>query len=73
MSPIESIYDCRLVTLLATLMSLVETLALELDSDPDTLIAEYLYYQTKKVYSQGEEDVLNKIQSSFPILVEALD
>jgi hypothetical protein len=55
MTPIESIYDNRLVVLLNTVASLSEALALQEDCDPSLVLAEHLYKETKKVLQKGEE------------------
>ena len=73
MSPIESIHDCRLAALLGVLMSLLESLAVEVDTDPDTLLAEHLFIHTKRIYALGEEATLRKVEREFPILIEALN
>ena len=73
MTPIESRYDLRLVTLLALAMDAIESLALEFNTNPEQLTAEYLFLITKKLHSQGEESYMNKMIDHYPILDEVID
>ena len=73
MTPIESRYDIRLVTLLALAMDTIETLALEFDTNPDQILSDYLFVITKKVHEKGEETYLNKLMNNYPILDEVLN
>jgi hypothetical protein len=73
MTPIESIYDYRLVVLLNTIISLTETLSLQSDQDPNLLLAEVLFKQTRKVLQVGEESPLTAVQRTYPLLLESLD
>ena len=72
MTPMESPYDVRLVTLIGLAINAVETLALEQDKNPDQLIAELLYITNKRLHETGEEDYLRKLFSFYPILSEAI-
>jgi hypothetical protein len=72
MTPIESIYDCRLVVLLNTVATLGETLALEKDQDPSLVLAEHLCKETKKVLQRGEETPLETLKRAYPLLIESL-
>lgn len=73
MTPIESIYDYRLVVLLNTITSLTETLSLQSDQDPNLLLAEVLFKQTRRVLQVGEESPLTAVQRAYPLLLESLD
>jgi hypothetical protein len=73
MTPIESIYDSRLVVLLNTVASLSESLALSEYRDPSLVLAEYLCKETKKVLQKGEELPLNGIKKAYPLLFDSLD
>lgn len=72
MTPIESIYDVRLVTLIGVVVNSIETLALEMSVNPEQLLAEYLYLANKKLHETGEEEYMNKLQKFYPILDEAI-
>ena len=73
MTPIESRYDIRLVTLLALAMDAIETLALQLDANPDQILSDYLFLSTKKIHERGEEIYLNKLVNNYPMLDEVLN
>jgi hypothetical protein len=73
MTPIESIYDYRLVVLLNTITSLTESLSLQNDQDPNLLLAEVLFKQTRRVLQLGEETPLTTVQRAYPLLLESLD
>lgn len=70
---IQSKYDVRLVTLLGVAVSCLETLALELNVDPDLLLAETLYKTTKSLHEIGEETIFSKIEGHYPIIEDMLD
>lgn len=72
MTPIKSMYDVRLVTLVGVLMETIETLALQLDVNPEQLLSDNLYLVTKRVHENGEEGYLNKLQENYPLLNEAI-
>ncbi len=73
MTPIESIYDVRLVILLKTLMDMIETLSIEHDINPEQILSDYLFLSTKRVHEYGEDVTITKLQSDYPMLAEALD
>lgn len=73
MTPIESMYDSRLVVLLNTVATLAETLALHHDQDPSLVLAEHIYHETKKVLQKGEEVPLNGVKKAYPLLISSLD
>ncbi len=72
MTPIESPYDVRLVTLIGLAINAVETLALEQNKNPEQLVAELLYVTNKRLHEIGEEDYFKKLSSFYPILSEAI-
>ena len=72
MTPINSIYDVRLVTLFGTLINAIESLAIETDRDPDVLLAESLFLVNKRLHEVGEEMYLEKLKRHYPILQEAI-
>jgi hypothetical protein len=72
-TPINSLEDIRLVTLIAVTMRLVEELALKTDSDPDCIFSEELYLATKRIHSFGTDCYLQKLVSHYPLLVEAIN
>ncbi len=65
MTPITSLYDVRLATLFGVTISVIETLALELDTNPEQLLAEYLYLTNRKLHEVGEEVYINKLTDHF--------
>lgn len=72
MTPIESHYDVRWLTLCGVTMEVIEELALLADKDPDLILAETLYRINKRIHELGEEPVANKLLSSYPILNDAI-
>ncbi len=72
MTPIESPYDVRLVTLIGLAINAVETLALEQNKNPEQLVAELLYVTNKRLHEIGEEDYFKKLSSFYPILSETI-
>lgn len=72
-SPIESIYDVRLVTLFDVLMGFAETVSLTTDCNAEQLVSDFLYLSTKKIHAQGEQNTLDKLLKCYPILIEAVD
>lgn len=73
MTPIESRYDVRLAIILSFAMSAIESLALETDTDPELIAAQYLFINTKSILEYGEEKCLNKLMNNYPILDDVLD
>lgn len=73
MTPIESRYDLRLVTILGVAMEAIECIALENNTNPEQLIAEYLFLINKRIATVGEEVFLNKLFNCYQILDEVLD
>lgn len=72
-TPIESICDVRLVTLLDVLMQTLETLSLSTDCNAEQLLSDSLFLSTKKIHEVGEEKTIGKMVRCYPILKEALD
>lgn len=72
MTPIESRYDIRLLTLIGVTINVLETLSLELDADADKLLAEYLYLTSKQIHEQGANEYLDKLTRFYPMLEEAI-
>ena len=73
MNPITSRYDVRLIILVGLAIDLIESLALEVDSCPQTILAEYLYLTTKRVHEVGEETYMTKLTTHYPMLEEAIN
>lgn len=73
MTPIESRYDLRLVTLFGVVMEAIEDMSMIDNTNPEQLIAEYLFKVNKKVHSVGEEAFLNKLFTCYQILDEVID
>lgn len=72
MTPIESLHDVRLVTLVGVAINAIETLAILKDKDPETILAEYLYLTNSYVNNVGEEVYIQKLQGHYPLLEEAI-
>lgn len=71
-APITSQDDTRLVTLIGLAMSVIESLAIEEDNDPDAILARELYLTNKQVHEVGTHCYLEKLTSHYPLLREAL-
>lgn len=72
MTPIESREDLRLATLIGVAINAIESLALEYNTNPEQLLAEYLYITNKTVHEVGHESYLNKLWNNYQILDEAI-
>ena len=72
MTPIESTYDVRMVTLLGVIKRAIEELALIQDNDPDKLLTEYLYLTTKELHERGTDNCMDKLFTIYPLLKEAI-
>ena len=72
MKPIESRDDLRLATLIGVAINAIESLALEYNTNPEQLLAEYLYYTNKRVNEIGHEAYLHKLWRNYDILDEAI-
>lgn len=72
MTPIESIYDVRLATLIGVAMSAIESLALAKNTNPEQILAETLFLTNKQVHESGEEAFLMKLTNNYPLLEEAI-
>ncbi len=73
MTPIESQFDVRLVTLIGVAINTLESLALATNVSPEQLLAEYLYISNKMVHEHGEEAYLEKLNHNYPLLKEAIE
>ena len=73
MNPINSKYDIRLTTLLGLAINVIESLALETNTDPEQILAEHLYITTKRLHEIGEEIYMDKLTRNYPMLEEAID
>lgn len=72
MTPIKSIYDLRLLTLVGVAMMAIEELALEINKNPEQLLSDYLYLTTKRIHEKGEQPYMDRLQSSYALLEEAI-
>ena len=72
MTPIESKFDVRLVTLIGVAINTIESLALCADTDPEQILAESLYLSNKRISEVGEESYLMKLSKQYPILEQAI-
>jgi hypothetical protein len=73
MTPIESIYDHRLLTLLNSLIDLSEDMAIKTGNDPSLILAESLLKNTRKILQGKEQNLLDKVRKFYPTLLESLD
>lgn len=71
-SSITSIDDIRLVTLIAVAMNTIEELALEQNTNPDTILSDQLFLTYKHINEMGANCYLEKLASHYPILRELL-
>ena len=71
-TPIESVNDVRLVTLVGVAISVIESLALERDENPDKLFSDHLFLTNKYIHSIGGDAYIERMKSNYPMLAEAL-
>lgn len=71
-TPITSIDDTRLVTLIGVAMNVIESLAIEEDNDPDSILARELYLTNKQVHEVGTACFLEKLANHYPLLEAAI-
>lgn len=72
-SPITSIDDVRLVTLIGVAINTIESLAIEEDNDPETILARELYLTNKQIGNMGTACYLHKLTSHYPLLKAAIE
>ena len=72
MTPIESEYDARLVTLIGVAIESIQDLSLRTNQDVDKILAERLYTVNKHVHEVGGESYLKSLNRSYPLLREAI-
>lgn len=72
MTPIVNRNDERLATLIGVCIDAIERLALELDRDPDTILAESLYVASQDIKDFGADMAVNKLWTNYPILAKAI-
>jgi hypothetical protein len=73
MTPIESIYDHRILVLLNTIVDLSEDLAVKVDVDSGLVLTESLLKNTRKILKKGGTAPLENIERFYPVLLESLD
>lgn len=73
MTPIESIYDHRILILLNTIIDLSEDIAVKTSVDSSLILTEYLLRNTRKILKKGGTAPLGDIQQFYPVLLESLD
>jgi hypothetical protein len=71
-TPIESVNDTRLVTLIGVAISVLESLALERDENPDKLLSDHLFLTNKYIHSIGGDAFVERMKSNYPMLEEAI-
>lgn len=72
MTPIESQYDTRLITLIGLAINVIESLAIAKNVNPEEILASHLYLANKYVHEVGEEVYLHKLTKDYPLLEEAI-
>ena len=73
MNPITSRYDVRLLVLIGLAIDAIESLAIEVDIEPDRILAEQLYLTTKQVHEIGGECYMTKLTTHYPLLEKAIN
>lgn len=72
-SPITSIDDVRLVTLIGVAINTIESLAVEEDNDPEAILARELYLANRLIGNMGATCFLNRLESHYPLLKTAIE
>ena len=72
MTPIESLNDVRMATLVGLAINLCESLALANNQEPDTVLAEHLYLAQKYVGNVGTDVYVSKLIGHYPLLEETI-
>jgi hypothetical protein len=72
MTPICSEYDTRLVTLIGVAIDVIGERAFDTGRSPQELLAESLYRVNKAVHGVGEEQYIDRLNTCFPLLKEAI-
>jgi hypothetical protein len=72
-TPITSIDDIRLVTLIAVAINVIEELALEQNTNPDSILSEQLFTTYKHINEQGSNCYLEKLSSHYPLLRQVIN
>jgi hypothetical protein len=72
MTPIENIFDVRLLTLIGVAISAIEDLAVEADREPEQLLSDLLYRCNKRVGDTGGAMYIHKLLNHYPMLKEAI-
>jgi hypothetical protein len=72
MTPIESIYDHRLVVLLNMTIGLIEDAAIREGTLPELILAERLLRETNKLLRGTEPLPLDCAKKHYPMLIESL-
>lgn len=72
MTPIASVYDVRLVTLIGVAINVIESLALATDVNAETILAEHLYLTNKQVHELGEQAYIDDLTDNYPLLQQAI-
>jgi hypothetical protein len=72
MTPIDSIYDHRLVALLNMTIRLIEDAAIREGTLPELILAECLLRETNKLLRGTEPLPLDTAKKHYPMLIESL-
>lgn len=72
MTPIDSMEDLRLLTLIGVAMEAIEELALIQNIEPELLLAELLFKANKELLEQGTQPMSNKLLNCYPVLNQAI-
>lgn len=72
MSPIENIFDVRLLTLIGVAITCIEDLAVERDREPEQILSDMLYICNKRIGDTGGAMYMHKLLNHYPLLKEAI-
>jgi hypothetical protein len=64
--------DIRLVTLIGIAISVIESLAIEKDVDPEFILSRELYLTNKRIHELGTDCYLEKLTDHYPLLKIAI-
>ena len=73
MTPIESRTDERLATLVGVTIDVIERLALEVDQNPDLILAESLFISLQNIKDSGASETMDKLRCTYPILDQTIN
>lgn len=72
-TPVTSLEDIRLVTLIGVTINAIKSLAIATDEDPEFILSKELYLTNKCIQEMGTNCYLQKLVSHYPLLKEAIN